>query len=73
MTSASKVSLKTVKCIRSLVLIADIALAENRLPRAVDDHGAPLLVPGTARPNWNVCRVGQRKAPSQPRPSSARE
>lgn len=32
MTSASQVSVNTTKCIRPLVLIADIAFTENLLP-----------------------------------------
>jgi hypothetical protein len=32
MTCASKVSVKTMKCIQPFVLVADIAFTENRFP-----------------------------------------
>lgn len=47
MTSASKVSVNSMKCVRPFVLIANIAFAENRLPMR-HDRGAAFLNPGAA-------------------------
>ena len=48
MTFASKVSVKTMKCIRPLVLIADIAFTENRLPVRRTTGVRPFGAPGAA-------------------------
>lgn len=60
MTSASKVSVKTMKCMRPFVLIADIAFTENRLPvqRTMGVHPlAPQVRPviwSERMPTWSA-------------------
>ncbi|MFJ8616480.1 hypothetical protein ACIRD4_11530 [Streptomyces clavifer] len=48
MAFASNDTVKAMKCIRPLVLITDITLAENRFPVSAGDRRPPLLTPGTA-------------------------